>query len=234
MTNSTTYNARNMVATNGAEFTEATDRLVAKHQAEIDAFMAEHGAELYEKQDRDERMMVYGAEYFVEVGGDFDEDGEFDVAATIEANDMTTDDMDYIESHGIYQMADHTCYREIGTADQRELAPHMVNMETRAVTVACAKAQRAQQLVDHLAKPVLSRGQQVVAAKTKTRTGDAASRDERALKRMNRQRKRMGLEPLAALPEADKRPTPRFTDAESNAARAERAAEKRLDDHLNQ
>ena len=108
MTNQTTYNARNMVATNGADFTPATDAIVERHQAEIDAFMEEHGADLYEKQDRDERMMVYGAEYFVEVGGEFDEDGDFDVAATIEANDMTTDEMDYIESHGIYQMADQS------------------------------------------------------------------------------------------------------------------------------
>ena len=231
MTNTTTYNARNMVATNGEDFTATTDAIVERHQAEIDAFMAEHGAELYEKQDRDERMMVYGAEYFVEVGGDFDEDGEFDVAATIEANDMTTDDMDYIESHGIYQMADYTCYREIATGDQRERARDLALIETREDAIRECKAQRAKQLAKHLSKPSQSRGEQVVEAKVKakTRTGDAASRDERALKRMNRQRKRMGLEPLTEMP-----PKPRFADAESNAARADRAAEKRLDDYLNQ
>ena len=157
----------NMVALNGADATEATDAIAQRHAAEVEAFMEAHASELYEKQDRDDRMMVYGAEYFVEVGGDFDEDGDFDVAATIEANDLNTDQMDYIESHGIYQMADHTCYREIGTADQRALAPHMVNMETRAVTVACAKAQRAKQLAKHLSKPSQSRGEQVVDAKVK-------------------------------------------------------------------
>ena len=196
----TTYNARNMVATNGADFTPATDAIVERHQAEIDAFMAEHGAELYEKQDRDERMMVYGAEYFVEVGGDFDEDGDFDVAATIEANDMTTDDLDYIEAHGIYQMADHTCYREIGTADQRERARDIALMDTRADAIRECKAERAVQLDKHLSKPAQTRGERVVEAKKRTRTDDADSRDERALKRMNRQRKRMGLEPLTEMP----------------------------------
>lgn len=201
MTNSTTYNARNMVATNGADFTPATDALVERHQAEIDAFMAEHGAELYEKQDRDERLMVYGADYFVEVGG-LNDDGEFDIEATIEAHDMSTDDYDKVEGHGIFNMADHNCYREVGTGDQRALAPHMVNMDTRAVTIACARDQRAKQLVKHLSKPAQSRGEQIVEAKVKakTRTGDADSRDERALKRLNRQRKRMGLEALTEMP----------------------------------
>ena len=131
----TTYNARNMVATNGADFTEATDAIVERHQAEIDAFMAEHGAELYEKQDRDERKLVYGAEYFVEVGGDFDEDGDFDVAATIEAHDINTDQYDHIEAHGIYDVSDVRAYAEIGTKDQRERARDLVLMDTRADAV---------------------------------------------------------------------------------------------------
>ena len=164
MTNSTAYN---MVALNGADATEATDAIAQRHAAEVDAFMEKHAAKLYKKQDRDERLMVYGAEYFVEVGSDYDEDGEFDVAATIAANDLTTDGMDTVESHGQYNMADHACYREIGTGDQRARARDIVLMDTRDDAVAECKAQRAVQLQRHLSKPTESRGEQVVTAKVK-------------------------------------------------------------------
>lgn len=165
MTNST----YNYIARNGSNegYSEAELDISLRHQIEAEAFLEAHAGELYEKQDRDERMMVYGAEYFVEVGGDFDDDGDFDVAATIEANDINTDQMDYIESHGIYQMADHTCYREIGTADQRERARDIALIDTREQAVRECRAERATQLARHLSKPAKGRGEQVVDAKVK-------------------------------------------------------------------
>jgi len=74
----------------------------AAQQAEAEAFMAEHAADLYEKQDRDERVMVYGAEYFAQ-----SDDGviDFDVA------DDDIDSVSAIEYHGIYNVENMTAHK---------------------------------------------------------------------------------------------------------------------------
>ena len=200
MTN-TTYNAQNMVARNGADFSKATDAIVAKHQSEIDAFLEEH-PEAFAPEYED-RMVSYGQDYYYDGGLDLDEEGELSVADDLAAlHDLTTDDMDKIELHGQTYVGDLQCYREIGTGSQRDKARDLANMDTRAETVAECKANRADQLRRHLKLDRPTRGQTVAAGivKSKTRTGDLASKAERDLKRLNRQRKRMGLEPLAALP----------------------------------
>lgn len=62
--------------------------------------------------------------------------------------------------------------------------------------------------------------------------------DSRKRVRKTTRKNKTKAEKVAAIRErqakAAEQLTPRFTDAESNAARAERAAEKRLDDYLNQ
>lgn len=207
-------NSYTYVATNGADHTATTDAIALRNQAIAEEFFAEHGAELYEKQDRDARKMVYGAEYFVEVGGDFDEEGEFDVAATIEAHDINTDQYDHIEAHGIYDVSDVRAYAEIGTKDQRERARDLVLIDTRAEAIRECRAGRAAQVAKRAGQVAPSRAEVIVAKKQ----GKTAKRKSSKLARR--------------VAGATKR-TPRFTDAESNAARAERAAEKRLDDYLN-
>ena len=211
-----TNSAYNFVATNGSDYNATTDAIAQRHMAEAEAFFEAHAAELYQKQDRDERKMVYGAEYFVEVGGDYDEDGEFDVAATIEAHDINTDQYDHIEAHGIYDVSDARCYAELGTKDQRERARDLVLIDTRADAMAECKAGRAAQLRKRMGTVAPTRAETIVAQKQ----GKPAKRKSNKLARR--------------VAGAAKRMTPRFTDAESNAARAERAAEKRLDDYLNQ
>ena len=211
-----TTSTYNYVATNGADYNATTDAIAQRHMAEAEAFFAEHGAELYTKQDRDERKMVYGAEYFVEVGGDFDEDGEFDVAATIEAHDINTDQYDHIEAHGIYDVSDVRCYAEVGTKDQRDRARDLALIDTRADALTECRAGRAAQLQRRMGTVAPTRAETIVGQKQ----GKPAKRKSNKLAR-----RAAG---------AAKRMTPRFTDAESNAARAERAAEKRLDDYLNQ
>ena len=169
----TTYN---YIALNGSDHTDTTDAIARRHMAEAEAFLEAHAAELYQKQDRDERKMVYGAEYFVEVGGDFDDDGEFDVAATIEAHDINTDDYDHIEAHGIYDVSDVTCYAEIGTKDQRERARDLALIDTRDEAIKECRAGRAAQLAKRMGTVAPTRAEAIVAKKQGTTAKRKSSR----------------------------------------------------------
>ena len=213
------------IALNGSDHTDTTDAIARRHMAEAEAFLEAHAAELYEKQDRDERKMVYGAEYFVEVGGDYDEDGEFDVAATLEAHDINTDQYDHIEAHGIYDVSDVQCYAEIGTKDQRERARDLALIDTRADAMRECKAGRAKQVAKRLSKAPATRAETIVAAK---QSANERKRERARQRYLEREAQRAAVKAAKA-----ERTGPRFTDAESNAARADRAAEKRLDDYLN-
>lgn len=153
------------IALNGSEHTDASDRINLMHREQAEAWLTEHACEVYEKQDRDERKMIYGAEYFVEVGGDFDEDGEFDVAATIEAHDISTDHMDWIEANGIYDVSDVRAYAEIGTKDQKERARDLALWDTRAEARAECRAGRAAQVARRVGTDAPSRGEAIVARK---------------------------------------------------------------------
>lgn len=154
----------NYIALNGTDANDTTDAIAARHQAEAEAFLEEHAVELYEKRDRDISKLVYGADYFVEVGG-LDDDGEFDVEATIEAHDINSDEYDRFEAHGIYDVSDVTCYAELGTKDQRERARDLILMDTRSEAVRECKAGRAAQLVKRMGTAAPTRAQVIVGAK---------------------------------------------------------------------
>ena len=169
----TTYSARNLVATNGEDFNATTDAIAAKHQAQIDAFMADH-PDAYASEYED-RMVSYGQDYYYDGGLQVDEEGEVTVACDLEAlHDLTTDDMDSIELHGQTYVGDLQCYREIGTGSQRDKAPALTNMDTRADTIIECKADRAQQVRRHLKLDRATRGQTVADGIVKKQKRDAA------------------------------------------------------------
>lgn len=158
----TTYNARNMVATNGQDFTATTDAIVEKHQAEIDAFL-EANPDAFATEFED-RMVSYGQDYYYYGGLEADDDNEITVADDLAAlHDLTTDDMDKLELHGQTYLGDLQCYREIGTGSQRKRAPELVNMDTRADVTVELRAERAQQVRRHLKLDRPTRGQTVAA-----------------------------------------------------------------------
>ena len=225
MTNSTYIASRHLVATNGADYNETTDAIALRHMQEAEDFFAAH-PELAKADAEDKAITSYGAEYFCEVGGDFDEDGEYDVAATVEAHDLSTDDLDHIEAHGIYNLSDIQAYRPIGTGTQSKRARDLVLMDTRDETIRELRADRAAQLQRHLTGERQTRGERIVA-------GKQSAAERRELIRERNAKKRAKAKARAAKARAQKL-TPRFTDAESNAARADRAAERKLDDYLNQ
>ncbi len=169
-------NAYNYIALNGTDANDTTDAIAERHRAEAEAFLADHAVELYEKRDRDVSKLVYGADYFVEVGG-LDDDGEFDVEATIEAHDINSDDYDRFEAHGIYDVSDVTCYAELGTKDQRERARDLVLMDTRADAMTECKAGRAAQLAKRMGTVAPTRAQTIVARKQ----GDKPKRKSKRL-----------------------------------------------------
>lgn len=183
MTN-TTYNASNLVARNGAEYSEATDAIVARHQAEIDAFLQDNPTALREF-DGDRAVASYGAEYFHEAGGS-DEDGEYSIRATIEAHDLTTDDLDHIESHGIYAMGDIRAYQDIGCGDQSDRKRDLALMDTRAETTAELRAHRREQLARHLTGERQTRGERIVEGKQTEAERRRIIRERAAAKRAKR------------------------------------------------
>lgn len=167
MNNATTYNARNLVATNGGDFNATTDAIIERHQAEIDAFL-EANPEAFAPEYED-RMVSYGEDYYYDGGLTVDEDNELSVADDLAAlHDLTTDDMDVIELHGQTYVGDLQCYREIGTGSQRDKAPALANMDTRADTVAECKADRAKQVRRHLKLDRPTRGETVAAGIVKS------------------------------------------------------------------
>lgn len=176
-----TYTANNLVARNGDDFSEATDAIVLKHQAEIDAFLAANPNAL--REDNDDRAIAsYGAEYFVEAGG-LDDDGEYSVNATIEAHDLSTDDLDHIEAHGIYSMGDIRAYQEIGCGDQSKRKRDLVLIDTREEATAELKAERRAQLERHLTGKRQSRGERIVEGKQTEAERRAIIRERQAKKR---------------------------------------------------
>ena len=183
MTN-TTYNASNLVARNGADFSEATDAIVTRHQAEIDAFLAEHPTALREFDD-DRAVASYGAEYFCEAGGS-DDDGDYSIKATIEAHDLSTDDLDHIEAHGIYSMGDIRAYQEIGCGDQSKRKRDLALIDTRAETTAELRAHRREQLVRHLTGERQTRGERIVEGKQTEAERRRIIRERAAAKRAKR------------------------------------------------
>jgi hypothetical protein len=65
--------------------------------AEAEAWLEAHADELRESQSRDERMMTYGSEYF-----------------DLDAQDVTTDDLDYVQYNGLFDVSDCARHRESG------------------------------------------------------------------------------------------------------------------------
>ena len=183
MTN-TTYNASNLVARNGEDFSEATDAIVAKHQADIDAFLADNPNALREWDD-DRAVASYGAEYFVEAGGS-DEEGDYSIKATIEAHDLSTDDLDHIEAHGIYSMGDIRAYQEIGCGDQSKRKRDLALMDTRAETTTELRAHRREQLTRHLTGERQTRGERIVEGKQTEAERRRIIRERAAAKRAKR------------------------------------------------
>lgn len=186
MTN-TTYNASNLVARNGADFNEATDAIVSRHQAEIDAFLADNPTALREFDD-DRAVASYGAEYFVEAGGT-DEDGDYSIKATVEAHDLSTDELDHIESHGVYSMNDVRAYQEIGCGDQSKRKRDLVLMDTRAETTAELRAHRREQLARHLTGERQTRGERIVEGKQTEAERRRIIRERAAAKRAKRSKR---------------------------------------------
>ena len=181
MTNATTYNARNMVATNGADFTATTDAIVDRHQAEIDAFL-EANPDAFAPEYED-RMVSYGQDYYFDGGYEVDDENELTVADDLAAlHDLTTDDMDVIELHGQTYMGDLQCYREIGTGSQRAKAPALTNMDTRDDTVRECKAERAAQVRRHLKLDRPTRGETVAAGIVKSQKRQARAKGRMARK----------------------------------------------------
>jgi len=211
-----TYIARNG---SDAHYNDAELAILENNRATADAWLADNAAEL--GPEFEDRMVSYGQDYYYDGGFELDDENELTLADDLEAlHDLTTDDMDKIELHGQTYLCDLQCYREIGTGSQRDRAPELVNMETRADVTVELKAERAAQLRRHLKLDRATRGQTVAAGIIKSK--------QRADKRQSR----MARKVAAAEARAEKM-TPRFKDAESNAARADRAAEARLDDYLN-
>ena len=207
MTN-TTYTAQHMVARNGADYSTATDAIVERHQAEIDAWLAEEGNAFefnYNEREQDDMIAAYSAEYFCEnqSAGDIEQSAR--MMGVVDAHDIQIDGMAPTVAHSQFNVT-ALCYAPLDVRDLRDTVPALANMETRDETLKANKAHRAEQLQRHLSKPAKGYAAQVAEGKAKakrlatTRTGDAASKAERDLKRLNRQRKRMGLEPLAEMP----------------------------------
>jgi hypothetical protein len=163
----TTYNARNMVATNGQDFTATTDAIVERHQADIDAFL-EANPDAFAPEYED-RMVSYGQDYYFDGGHEVDDENEMSVADDLAAlHDLTTDDMDVIELHGQTYVGDLQCYREIGTGSQRDKARDLALIDTRADTIAECKADRAKQVRRHLKLDRPTRGETVAAGIVKS------------------------------------------------------------------
>ena len=208
--------------THGYKYSNLEEKAIAE------AFMAEHGYEV-DYRDSDDAITSYGAEYFCEnlAHSDVhvDDDGEAHAAGIEAAHDINTDDMDYMRAHGQYAV-DALCYAPLDVRDLRDTRGALHNAETRDATLTTNRAHRAEQFKRHIAKPAKGYAKQIASAKA-----DAKAK-AKAAKLTPYQRRLAAKEAHRAKMAAEL--TPRFTDAESNAARAERAADKRLDDYLNQ
>lgn len=187
MTN-TTYNARNMVATNGADYTTTTDAIIERHQAEIDAFL-EANPEAFAAEYED-RMVSYGQDYYYDGGLSVDDDGEVSVACDLEAlHDLTTDDMDKIELHGQAYVGELECYREIGTSKQRNRARDLTLIDTREEAIRECRADRAKSLQAHMNRRIDSRGEHVaknIKEAARKRAARAASKAKQAERKARR------------------------------------------------
>lgn len=74
----------------------------AAQEAEAAEWLEAHTADLYESQDRDDRMMVYGAEYFAQTEQDI---------IDIDVADDDIDSLSNAEAHGIYYVEDIVAHR---------------------------------------------------------------------------------------------------------------------------
>ena len=204
----TTYNAKHMIATNGGDFDARTDAIINRHQAEIDAWLADEDNAFefnYNEREQDDMIAAYSAEYFCEnqSAGDIEQSAR--TMGVVDAHDIQIDGMAPTVAHSQFNV-NALCYAPLDVRDLRDTAPALANMETRDATLAANKAHRAEQLQRHMAKPAKGYAAQVAEGKAKakrlanTRTGDAASREERALKRLNKTRRKCGLEPLTEMP----------------------------------
>lgn len=166
MTN-TTYNAQHMVARNGADYSKATDAVVAKHQAEINAWLADADNAFefnYNEREQDDMIAAYSAEYFCEneSAGDIEESARY--MGIVDAHDINVDGMSKTVAHSQYNVP-ALCYEPLDVRDLRDTAPALVNMDTREQTLKANKAHRAEQLQRHLAKPAKGYAKQIASAK---------------------------------------------------------------------
>ena len=193
-----------------------------KDQAE--AFMAEHGFEV-DYRDSDDAITSYSAEYFCEneSAGDLEQSARY--MGVVDAHDIQVDGMAPTVTHGQYNV-DALCYAPLDVRDLRDTRGALVNMDTRAETLKANRAHRAAQLARHMSKPAKGYGKQIANAK-------ADAKAKAAAKKRTPYQRRLAAKEAHRAKMAEKM-KPRFTDAESNAARADRAAEKSLDDYLNQ
>jgi hypothetical protein len=195
-----------------------------EEKATAEAFMAEHGFEV-DYRDSDDAITSYSAEYFCEneSAGDLEQSARY--MGVADAHDIQIDGMSKTVAHGQYRI-DALCYAPLDVKDLRDTRGALVNMDTRDATLKANRAHRAEQFKRHIAKPAKGYAKQIASAKA-----DAKAK-AKAAKLTPYQRRLAAKEAHRAKMAAEL--TPRFTDAESNAARAERAADKRLDDYLNQ
>ena len=96
--------------------------VITKHSAHVaaynmhndalnaEAWKADNVVALYEKETRDDRLMVYGAEYFQQVDT-IDDEGNVWQSVCEPTADINTDDMAWAERHGQYLMGDHDAHK---------------------------------------------------------------------------------------------------------------------------
>ena len=213
--------------TNTTRHTQGYVYNTAEQKAQAEAFFAEHGFEV-DYRDSDDAITSYGAEYFCEnlaqADVHVDDDGEAHAAGIEAAHDINTDDMDYMRAHGQYNV-DALCYAPLDVRDLRDTRGALVNMDTRGEQLKANRAHRAEQLARHMSKPAKGYGKQIASAKADAKAKAA---------KLTPYQKRLAAKEAHRAKMAAKM-KPRFpNDAEGNAARAERDAESRLDDYLNQ
>ena len=153
-------------------------------------------------------------------------------------HDLSTDDLDHIEAHGIYSMGDIRAYQEIGCGDQSKRKRDLALIDTRAETTAELRAHRREQLVRHLTGERQTRGERIVEGKQTEAERRRIIRERNAAKRA----KAKARAAKARAAKAEETLTPRFPHdkhddpdyaAERRAVRDEAAREAALDDYLN-
>lgn len=106
---------------------------VAAYNMHIDAALAAdwleaHATDLYESETRDDRLMVYGAEYFVQSEVLDADDNVIEVVDEVAA-DINTDEMDWAERHGQYMVDDFAAHKPNRALVQQAVtakgAPHV-------------------------------------------------------------------------------------------------------------